>query len=89
MKDEDVICYCDNTTVLGALVRGSSSAADLNDIIGTIWETVASINCRVWWEYVPSQLNVADPLSRGCTALATSLGGEQVACQPLVIQEGL
>lgn len=70
LAQEDAIFFCDNTAVLGSLVRGSSSALDLSNIVGAIWSTIAAINCRIWWEFVPSELNVADPLSRGSVKLA-------------------
>ena len=64
-RGRDVICFIDNASALGALRKGSSSAADLNALAFTTLALAASMTSSLFLHWVPSALNIADPPSRG------------------------
>ena len=79
IRNNSTIAFCDSTAALGALIHGSSKAGDLNDIAGFVWDLACNWGLVLWWEWVPSHLNVADPISRGNFDMANLLGGRRVA----------
>ena len=87
LQNNSAVPFCGSSAALGALIRGSSTAGDLNWMAGCVWEKIALIGSRVWWEYVAFNLNVADPLSRGCTRLAVQLGASGVEAKPMLLPD--
>ena len=75
-----VVFFIDNTAAQGALISGSSAVGVMSFIVGLVWELLAAQDISPWFEYVSSACNVADPLSRGSTDLAVSLGGVFTKC---------
>ena len=65
LKGRSCIFFIDNQSALGAIVKGSSSAGDLSRIVGTLWDELNKYTITAWFEYVPTDLNMADPMSRG------------------------
>ena len=64
LHQKDVIWYIDSQAACQALVEGSSSYSDLCSI-GTLRHLIlAKLACRVYFEYIESEANVADGLSR-------------------------
>ncbi len=60
----DVIWFVDNEAVCAAAIRGTSSAADVADVVGTVACLSAKLQARVWYEWIDSAANVSDGLSR-------------------------
>ncbi|XRB18762.1 hypothetical protein RI054_19g86080 [Pseudoscourfieldia marina] len=62
---DDVHIFCDNTTAIGVLTKGSCGDCDvLNMIAAAFWLYVQELNISVWISYVPSHANIADAPSR-------------------------
>ena len=64
LRGQDVLLFVDNTSICSALVKGSSSAADIALLSCTAHLLWASLQCRVCVECVQSDSNVSDGLSR-------------------------
>ena len=62
--DLEIVCFVDNKSALGALVRGCSRKSDWNALIGNLWLTVAEKAHFLHLWYVPSHLNLADAPAR-------------------------
>ena len=73
-----VVCFVDNKAALGMLVKGWSRADDANAIAAQCWWTMAALGIEIFWEYVPSKLNLADGPSRSKAEEVLSLGSEVV-----------
>ena len=63
-SERDVLWFIDNQSALGVLVKSASSANDMSEMALLNSLALASVSARVWFEYVPSKLNISDPLSR-------------------------
>ena len=64
IQHRDVLLFVDNQAVCSALVRGSSSSDDTAHIVALCHLMWASLDARVWIEWVPSDDNPSDGLSR-------------------------
>ena len=64
LRNREVIWYIDNQAACQALVKGSSSHADLCSIATLTHLLLAKLGCRVYFEYIESEANIADGLSR-------------------------
>ena len=60
------------------LLKGWSRADDANAIAAQCWWTMAALGIEVFWEYVPSKLDLADGPSRSKVEEVLSLGSEVV-----------
>lgn len=60
----DVFQFADNQTVNAISVKGYSSAPDVGRMLSAFSLRLASLGARTWVVYVPTELNIADPLSR-------------------------
>ena len=71
-----IIHFVDNQSALCGLISCTSSKADSSCILGLYAVLLARCRARVWAEYVESEANVSDGVSReGLTdSMATSLG---------------
>jgi hypothetical protein len=56
--------FVDNQAALSALVRNSSTASDAAALAQTAALSMAMLRTRVYFEWVPTKANIADPLSR-------------------------
>jgi hypothetical protein len=65
IKGSRLIIMVDNTSVVGALLKGSSRKPDINHIIGCTLMTAHARDIEVFVHWVPSRFNVADLPSRG------------------------
>ena len=63
-KDRDAIFFIDNEGGCSSLIRGSTSAQDVSCFIHAVHALLTSVNCRAWFEWVDSESNPADGLSR-------------------------
>ena len=64
LRNCDILLFVDNQAVCSALVRGSSPSDDIAHIVALCHLLWASLEARVWLEYVPSADNPSDGLSR-------------------------
>jgi len=58
------IFFIDNMSVMCSAVLGHSTQIDMSCIIFALYLRLAELQCRPWWEYVPSDSNIADGGSR-------------------------
>ena len=65
LHNVDALWFIDNSGGEAGLISGYSSAEDSACMLGVVHITLAALNCRVWWEHVPSEVNPSDGLSRG------------------------
>ena len=85
LRGQDVF-FIDNQSVCCALVKGCSRSWDIQ-LLATSWQLLClQLDCRVWIEWVPSESNPADILSReGKTLYATQSGlGDPLLLPPWV-----
>ncbi len=64
LAGRDVIWFVDNTAALHSLVKGSSSNAALDRTVQIVHLLAYEIRCRVWFEFISSEQNWADGVSR-------------------------
>lgn len=63
--------FVDNNSALYGLLKGQSSgSAAINAIAALTWDLLAKRSIHVWFERVPSKLNLADPPSRGASIVS-------------------
>ena len=60
----DVIWFIDNEAACSSLVRGTSSQDDIGTIAGVTHFLMLRYNIRIWYEWIDSNSNPADGLSR-------------------------
>ena len=66
-RGADVTWYIDNEAACSSMVRGGSSQEDISLIAGATHRIMMELHCRVWFEWIDSDSNPADGLSRdGC-----------------------
>ena len=63
-RGRDVIWYIDNVAALSAFVKGGSEAEDLDRAAAVLSLAAARLQARFWFEYIQSESNWADELSR-------------------------
>ena len=56
--------YIDNVSALSGFVRGGCKAPDVDRAAAVVAIVSALLGCRVWFEYVESDANWSDSLSR-------------------------
>ena len=56
--------FIDNIASLMCLLRGRSDSDDLEKIVRFIHVTLFALEAMLFWEYIPSKSNWADPISR-------------------------
>ena len=82
---QNIICgtaafvFIDNNSVLGSLLKGSSSAPEVNMLTGRIWLHAAEWSWAPIWARVESAANIADGPSRRDFTHVESRGAELVA----------
>ena len=60
----DIIVFCDNQSVCAALSKGASKALDLQFFATAFHTLCKEFHCCPWIEWVPTDANPADSLSR-------------------------
>ena len=58
------IGFVDNMSVIHTIVNGTSPAVDLGSLSLATHRRLVHLKCRMWWEYVASQSNIAAGGSR-------------------------
>jgi len=65
VKNKLWIHFIDNTAAQSALIRGSSSVASGDQVVGLTWHRIQRLSTRPFFERVESKANPVDGLSRG------------------------
>ena len=63
-QDQDLIWFLDNQGAEAGLIKGYSGEEDSAAMIGPTHIHLAHLNARVWFDYVYSEVNPSDGLSR-------------------------
>ena len=64
LRGRSVIWYCDNTNAMHAFVKGASCNATLERLVFIFWVLMFNLDCQVWIEWVDSDSNWSDGISR-------------------------
>jgi hypothetical protein len=67
------IACCDNSAGASALTKGYSTTGNdgaMNNLLSLIWTMIAKCGWTPHFEWIPSELNVSDPISRGDLEIA-------------------
>ena len=64
LRGKDILIFIDNEAAAAALIRGSSAADEVNVIAQSLHWLLLEHNIRMWIEWVDSESNVSDGLSR-------------------------
>ena len=64
LAGSDVIFLVDNEAACAALIRGSSKEEDVCCIVNAVQWLLFSVDCRPWFEWIDSDSNCSDGLSR-------------------------
>ena len=75
----DVLHFADNMAANGAAIKGYSAAPDLALIVSSMQLRIARRRIRLWIQFVPSKLNLADAPSRGDFRHLLGLKAERVS----------
>ena len=78
LRGRDIYFWADNTAANSASARGYSSSPDIARLVHAFHLRALDLNCRIWIEWVPSVLNIADLPSRGDFALLNNLGATRI-----------
>jgi len=60
----DVLAYGDNQAALQSMKKGYSPSKYLCELVAGFWTLSMSLDCNIWLEWVCSEENPSDPLSR-------------------------
>ena len=75
----------DSKAAEGILLKGYSKSPQLAVIASLFWKTVRQGRASAWIDRVPTHLNVADAISRGCFSSALALQAEKLQAQTPVV----
>ena len=64
IDDQDTIFFCDNLGAVHSLAGGVANAQDLQVLVSTTHVVFAILRCRWLIEWLPSESNCSDGLSR-------------------------
>ena len=64
LSGQDLLWFVDNEAAVAALVRSSTSQEDVHLLAQAVHINLHSLGCRIWIEWIDSESNVSDGLSR-------------------------
>ena len=64
LAGRDLVVFIDNEAAAAAMIRGSSSTADVGAMAQAVHWLLMRHDCRVWFEWIDSDSNPSDGLSR-------------------------
>ena len=64
LQDQDIIFFCDNIGAVHSLAGGVANAMDLQVLVSATHAALAKARACWWIEWVPSESNCSDGLSR-------------------------
>ena len=73
-----IVVWSDNTQTLSLLARGYSPNSILNKMTKYFWTLMARSQTTPWFEWVASNDNLSDPLSRGSDKVVLKKGAKKV-----------
>ena len=76
LRGEDIIFFIDHQSVCCALVKGCSRSWEIQLLSICCQLMCLQMGCRVWIEWVPSESNPADILSRNGESLCSTASGQ-------------
>ena len=85
LRGLDVLLFVDSKAAEGILLKGYSKSPQLAVIASLFWKTVRQGRASAWIDRVPTHLNVADAISRGCFSSALALQAEKLQAQTPVV----
>ena len=65
MLSDNWIGFCDNMAGKAALIRGYGRDSTVNNLLACFWALAQRLRWQPHFEWVPSDLNISDPFSRG------------------------
>ena len=63
-RGRSMVWYVDNASAMASFVKGASANEDLERIVGLFWMLAWHLQVRVWFEWVDSDSNWSDGVSR-------------------------
>ena len=63
-RDQDCIWFVDNQAAVASLIKGTSSEPDVHEIVHMAALLRDALRARVWFEWIDSDSNTSDGLSR-------------------------
>ena len=63
-KGTTIVWFIDNSSALGAILKGRSDDPLLHSLVQLIHLLVFVLDARIWWEWVESEANWSDGASR-------------------------
>ena len=75
LQGRDVIWFIDNEAAVACLVKGTSREKDMGCISAGIHLMCAKLSCRMYFEWIPTESNASDGLSRD--GIADTWSGQQ------------
>ena len=73
-----LLVFIDNQASLQALRKGYGRDQNVNGLLSFFWSLVARMQIHIHFEWVPSELNIADPISRHSLEIAERHGWTEV-----------
>ena len=73
-----LVMFIDNQAGLMAMTKGYGGDSSVNGMLTFFWALLADLNIYIHLEWVPSDLNIADPISRRDFSIAHHLGWRRV-----------
>ena len=64
LAEQDILWFVDNQAAMASLIKGSSSQCDICTVAAATSLWSARLDSRIWFEYVESEANISDGLSR-------------------------
>ena len=64
VSNKDITWYIDNEAAVSSLIRGTSRSSDVGHIAASSQISLLKLGCRVWYEWIDSDSNPSDGLSR-------------------------
>ena len=63
-QNREIVWFIDNESAVSSLIRGASRPEDLNHVAALSTVTFAKLQAKVWFEWIDTESNPADGLSR-------------------------
>jgi hypothetical protein len=86
--EKRVLLFVDAEAIQGALINGYSGRSDLCELVGLFWAIVRKLNCLLYIDRVPTDMNPADMPSRGRVRDCTARGWQQREFSVLSLGKG-
>ena len=85
-RGRHVVWYVDNTSAMHSFVKGAAKDAALERLVNITWMLAFHLRCSIWFEWVDTDSNWADNLSRD---LKDCRFTRELGYEPTQMQSGL